>query len=380
MGLVDDVAIAAAERVERAGGARAGLFAWRKLVDGSQSAELRARGVLGAWRCAKEVRDIDAIHQLAAIWETVGDGAWGEQVIALCMDMARASLLVPATAIAHAETRRRGSAIARYLFARCLDVAGDRRASSAFADAIAQAEKEGETVIARASRVRRAAWLAREPETIAAAGEEAGRVSAADATPAERFVLACVSLRAPSRFARAAAIGALDELVAKDSPLARPETRALAARAVRAAVRHADELGESMTPLEVDRLLALLSREPIAKEAERAREAVRVLARLGSELDFDEALEAASRAFPELAALHQRAREIASGRVQTIADGGEQRPTWDMLLDAAAALRDGKPALAAHALRVVAEREEAAKRRVPAQAWSIAQVALASDD
>ncbi len=402
MGIVDDVAVAAAERVERAGGARAGLFAWRKLVDTAQSAELRARGVLGAWRCAKELRDVDAIHQLAGVWETAGDGAWDAQIVALCMELAHGGLLVPATAIAYAETRRRGCAVAHYLYARCLEIAGDRRSADAFAAATAQAEKEGEKTIARASRVRRAAWLAREPETIAAAVDEAARVRAGDATPEERFVLACVMLRAPSRFARAGAIGTLDELVSRDSPLARPETRALAARAVRAAVRHADELGEAMTPLEVDRLLALLSREPIAKQAERAREAVRALAKLGeatsggdrargrdaddgrertsADAAFDEALAAAARAFPELAPLHHRAREIVAGRVQPPANANEQRPTWDMLLDAAGAMREGKAALAAHALRVVAEREERSARRAPAQAWSVVRVALVSED
>jgi hypothetical protein len=391
MGIVDEVAIAAAERVERAGGARAGLYAWRKLADRAASAETRGRGILAAWRCARELRDVDAIHKLAAQWETVdanGERQWDAEIIGLCRDLARRGLLVPATAIAHAEVRRRGSALARYLYARCLDVAGDRRAADAFADAIAQGESEGAGVkdLVSAARVRRAAWLARAPETLAAAVEEAGRVEARDARPAERLVLATVMLRAPSRFARAGAIGVLDELVAKDSPLALPETRTIAARALRAAARYADEAGEAMTPLETDRLLALLAREPIAKETARAREAVRVLSRIGAargegtERALGEALEAAARAFPELEPLHRRARDIVAGRVEVPAETAEQRsrPTWDTLLDAAAAMRDHAPARAAHALRTLAEREERGLR-VPAQAWSVTAAALASE-
>jgi hypothetical protein len=382
MGLVDNVAIAAAERVERGGGTRAGLFAWKKLAETASAPETRGRAIVNAWRCAGALRDVDAIHQLAVQWDTVDAGDFDAELVVLCKNLSKNGMLVPATAIAHAETRRRGSALAFYLYARCLDVAGDRRAAAAFAQAIAQAEKTGDGDIARSARVRRAEWLSREPETLPEAVEEAKRVEARDALPAERLVVATVLLRAPSRFARAAALGICDELVAKDSPLALPETRALAARALRLAAQHADDLGDALTPMEIDRLLAILSREPIAKEAARARDAVRAHGRIGAAKDdraLAEALDEIGRTFSELAPLHVRAKEIIAGRVVVQADTNEARPTWDTLLDAVAALHDARHAQVAHALRTLAEREEKGKR-VPAQTWSIVLVALASDD
>src|SRR5260221_11295660 len=120
MGIVDEMAIAAAERVERGGGATAGLFAWRKLAETAGSAETRGRAIVNAWRCAGTLRDVDAIHQLCAQWETVDAGDFDDDIVVLCKELARGGLLVPATAVAHAEARRRGSALARYLYARCL--------------------------------------------------------------------------------------------------------------------------------------------------------------------------------------------------------------------------------------------------------------------
>src|SRR5437763_1528311 len=115
------------------------------------------------------------------------------------------------------------------------------RAGGARAGAFAGGERAGAPPRAElpaagaGGAVRRAAWHAREPDTVAAGVEEASRVASAGATPTERFTLACVMLRAPSRFARASALAVLDDLVAKESPLAHPDTRALASRALRTA-------------------------------------------------------------------------------------------------------------------------------------------------
>ena len=50
MTFVDDVAISAAERVARAAGPRAGLVAFRAIVDGSAAPGLRGRALAGARR------------------------------------------------------------------------------------------------------------------------------------------------------------------------------------------------------------------------------------------------------------------------------------------------------------------------------------------
>lgn len=378
MGLADSVAIAAAERVERTGGARAGLFAWRKLAEAATTAELRGTALLRAMRCATALGDPTTFTELARLWPRVDQGVWDEKVVAVCKVAIRADMLAQATELAASEATQRGTARALYAYARCLDVGGDTRAAHAFADAAARADKEGAEDLARGARIRRIAWLARSPETIPLAVEEARAVPTTSAAPAERLALARILLRSGSRFVRAGALTLLDDIVLRDG--------LLTDEALGVAARHADDLGEAITPLEVDRLLALFGREPVARKAARAREAVRALDRLSRAQDdaaFDEALLAASSALPELEPLHRRARSILAGRFEPhdahadeTARSGARR-AWSLLLDIVALLRDGESARAARALRMLAEADI---DRVPRQAWTVAQSALATQD
>jgi hypothetical protein len=154
-------------------------------------------------------------------------------------------------------------------------------------------------------------------------------------------------------------------------------------------------MGEDLTALEADRLLALLSREPIAKEAAGAREAVRALARLAraketrSDAELTAALDDAAVSDPELALLHARARDILGGRFEAHLGGvpPQERPLvasaaypiWTALLDAAVAMRDAAWARAARAVLHLAEAAERGER-APPTLWTIAQAALGTDD
>ena len=264
---------------------------------------------------------------------------------------------------------------------------------AAFAVALALAEQEGATRLVNACRVRRAAWLSRSADTLAAAIEDAKRVSLEGAAPAERLVVARVLLRAPSRFARASAIGLLDELVlagAVAGANAAPAT--LARSALVLAARHADDLNDELTPLEADRLVALFSREPIAKDMVRVRDAVRAIARLArakeqrNELELEAALEDAARSDPELAILHQRARDILRGRFEAHESARTSaHPQWTALLDAVVAMRDEAWPRTAHALGRLTDSIGRAPRgavdaRLPPHAWTIAQAALTTND
>lgn len=386
MSLTADVAIGAAERIERAVGASAALTVFRRLASTADASELRARAILGGLRCAVGLRDLGAMRDLTLLWKTVDPGAWDE-VFATCKWMWRVGLGVPATELAYAEVKRFPTAKALYAYARALDLAGDARAADAFGEAVAKAEKEGAPALLRSARVRRAVWLLRSAETLPAALEEAKRVPPADVTPAERLELAGVLLRSPSRFVRAGALGLLDELAtgAGVSP-------ALATRAVRLAARHADEIGDALTPLETDRLLALFARERLAASCGPVRDAVRALDRLArSKADavLGVALDEAARGVPELAALHRRAREILAGRfeahqaeapaVEGRAPPGSPWAPWTPMLDAVAAMRDAAWPRAARSLRTVAEYAEGG-RDLPPQAYTIAEVALGADD
>lgn len=393
MSLAADVAIAAAERIERTGGAAAGLAVFRRLATNAGSAELRARAILGGIRCATATNDNTALSELTQLWpaiEAVGEEVW-DALFATLKDVWRAGLGTCATELAYAEVRRAMTARALHAYARCLDVGGDPRAATAFGDAIARGEKEGATQLVRACRVRRAAWLARAAETLSEGIEEAKRVVSADATPAERLVLARVLLRAPSRFVRAGAIGMLDDVVKGATAGAGVKGSPDVVRALMIAARHADDMQDEITSLEVDRMAAMLSREGIAKELAPVRDVVRAIDRLArakeqkSHAALDAALEDAARGDPEIALLHRRARDILRGRYEAYDGPGADaamsgaHPQWTALLDAVVAMRDAAWPRTAHALRRLAELAERGAR-LPPHGWSVAQAALAVDD
>jgi|GEM_PF-1461623 len=382
-----DVAIGAAERLERTAGPAAGLALFRRLAANADGAELRGRAILGGLRCAASVGDRAAARDLALLWRTMDAGVWIE-VFSACKTLHAAGLREAAGELANAEAKLRPTARALYMRARCLDVARDPHAADAFREAIAQGEQGGPAPLVASARVRRAFWLSRSVATLPAALDEAKRVEAAAVTPPERLVLARVLLRAPSRFVRAGALSILDDLVrGTDDKLARA--------ALRTAARHADDMADALTPLEVDRLLALLGREPIAAAAAAARDALRAvdaIARAREKQDaeaFDAALLRAAELAPPLAPLHRRAREILAGRfeahdAEALARAAEPPSLspyalWTSLLDAVVAMRDAAHPRAARALRTVAERAERAER-LPPQTWTIVQKALVSDD
>ena len=387
MSLTADVATAAAERIERSAGPAAGLAVWRRLASNAASAELRGRSILGGLRCAIAVRDLSAVRDLGQLWQTVDEGVW-DGIFAACKDLQRAGLGLQAVELAHAEVKRLRTARALYMYARSLDVAGDPRSAAAFGEALERAEKEGSRALAHAARVRRAAWLARAPETLDEALAEAKRVTVADATPAERLVLARILLRSPSRFVRASALGLLDDL------LSVPGLGQLAARALVLAARHADDRADELTPLEVDRLLALFAREAIAVTAAPVRDAIRAIDRLARAKGADDglldaALREVTRTDPELAALHGRARDILRGRFEPAfvssaltappALGAGLYPLWTAMLDTVVAIRDQAWPRAAHAVRWLADAGERGER-LPPPLWTIAQSALGTED
>jgi hypothetical protein len=395
MSLAADVAVGAAERLERSAGPGAGLKVWRRLASNAASSELRGRAILGGVRCATAVRDLGAIRDLALLWQTVesADNALWDGVFAACKEMSRGGLGVCATDLACSEIKRARTTRGLYAYARCLDVAGDPRATAAFADALASAENEGATRYVRVCRIRHAAWLGRSPDTLSAAIEEAKRVVVAEATPAERLVLARVLLRSPSRFARASAIAMLDDVV--QAATSNANAIALARRALALAARHADDMNDELTPLEVDRLAALFSREPFGKALVRVRDVVKAIDRLAranekkSLTEMEAALADAARVDPELAILHHRARDILGGRFESheasststhpVGYHEARHPQWTALLDAVVAMRDSAWPRAAHALRRLAELAERGER-VPPHAWTTAQAALGADD
>ncbi len=384
MNVAASVALAVAERVERTGGPRAGLVAWRTLASNAADAEVRGKAILAALRCALAVRDEIALAELTALWETVDRGVWDPAIASLCIEMVGTGLLTRATTLAESEVRRHRTARSLYCHARCLDLARDAAAADVFRDAIARAEKEGAKDIELASRVRRAALLARSWPTMSEALDEARRVDVERAPAESRLVVARVMLRSPSRFERAAAIGLLDAIITT-------EGAGLATRALTLVARWADDAADRLTPLESDRLVALFGRERVMKVAPHAKDIARVLeriARASDEAALGAALEEAVLLAPELAPAHERVRDILAGRFEVPEDAVETAPTelrrrrafrHSQILDVVVAMRDRAPARAARTMRILGEAEEAGEH-LPVEVLAVAQAALAYDD
>lgn len=385
MNVAASVALAVAERVERTGGPRAGLVAWRTLASSrATDSEVRGKALLAALRCALALRDEAALSELTALWETVDRGVWDGAIYVLCKEMVRGGFSSRATTLAEAEVRRHRTARALYCHARCLDLARDAAAADVFRDAIARAEKEGAKDIELASRVRRSAILARSWHTMSDAIEEARRVDVAQVPAESRLVVARVLLRSPSRFERAGAIGILDTIITA-------EEAALATRALTLIARWADDAGDALTPLESDRVIALFGRERVQMVAPNAKEIARVLERIARSKDdaaLRAALDEAVLVVPELGPLHERTHDILAGRFEVLEEPVETAPSAPsrrravrhaQILDVVVAMRDRAPARAARTMRILAEAEEAGEH-LPLEVLSVVQAALGYDD
>ena len=384
MGVASSVALAVAERVERTAGPRAGLRAWKALLDNTADVDARAKAILAALRCALTIGELGELASLTTLWETIDQGLWDEPLVALCHDTVKAKLFPQAIALAGAEARRHRTARSLYLLARCLELAGDDRAAAAFHDAIMRAVKEGARAVELTSRVRRTVLLGRAWDTLPAALDEARAIDLSKVDALSRLLVARVLLLAPSRFTRATGLDALDGIVQADDP-------ELAIRALRTAARWADDAGDALSPLEADRLVALFGREQALAQAPHARDLVRLLVRMAQtneEAALRGVFEESARFDPALGPVRARAQDILRGRFEVPRDVTGGPPTdprsrrtfrFGELLDVLVAMRDRAPARAAYSLRVLAEAEEAGEH-LPREVLGIAQAALAYED
>ena len=377
MALVDSVALAAAEKLAHSAGAKAGLAAFKTLALSVASTEGRARAILGALRCATALRDGENVSVASGWWPSIKEGGYLREIVALCNDLVRAGMREEAVALAAAEVARYPSARASYLHGRCLELVG-HDAARAYADAVARAEKEGAADVGALARLRRAESIAREPTRVDDAVAEAKALDPVSLPPVRRLAWARVALRSSSRFARAAALGVLEELGTTG--------------AVRLAALHADAMGDALTPLEADRTRAVLRRWPVESEREAALArlgAVERIAAAASALEREAAVTEAAQMSPDAAAHLVRARAVLSG-----AGGGPRsgaaRGVADLALDALVALRAARQGEAVEALaaagRALREEDEAAPRAtgaaaapLPVAAWTALDAALASE-
>jgi hypothetical protein len=344
MSLAGTLALKTCEQVERSGGPRAGLVAYKALAQSSADAEVRAKALTGGIRCGLATKDAVAVGELVALWPTIDRGDW--PVASMVRDLARAKMMPLALDLAEAEATRHRTAHSLYTYARALDVAEDVRAVEWLQKTALRAEKEGNQRIVVAARTRLVALLARSWETLGDALTEAAKLDPKSVTdPVE---LARVLLLSGSRFTRASAIGILADAAKSDDVEIRLRARRLAAR-------YADEAADAITPLEHDRLNAFL------KDA------------LGQMLAPD---------------IETRARDILRGRYEVPREevlGAPKDPRarrlfrHDEILDVVVAMRDRAPARAARSLRPLALAIESGER-LPREALTVAHAALLEGD
>jgi hypothetical protein len=338
-----NVGLKIAARIERTGGPRAGLVAYRALANRSAKMAVRGEAMLAAIRCALELRDEGAVSELIERWSTIEVGVF--RVDAVCRSLARVGLVQHALNLARAEVERHRTARALYVWARCAELAGED-AARVYVEATDRARNEGAVAIELAARARRAVLLASSWVTREEALEEARRIDLTrleDVALAER--VAGVLLQSPSRFVRASAVDALATLRGGGP----------GPSAIRLVAGYADE--ETLSPLERDRVRAFFA---------KARP------------DLVAVLEGDTRFEPDLGRVATRARDPAAAPRSTESSApsaaARRAQRLDAILDVAIAIREGDLAKAAPLFASL--RAIDAEERLPSQMLVVAEAAL----
>lgn len=375
--LLDAIALAAADKIAKTAGARAGIVAYRNLL--AQEAEAtRAAAVLRGIDCAVEAGDEQAAYSFAESWSTVRAGDWGSDVVLGAARLEARGFLRTAHLLLSRERERRNDPRVAYALGKVSGrrgMSGDALAAFesclAFNGGTTSVAREAAAVIAAAT-VRVARARARDPRTNDDALGMARSVDPSLLSPGDRLQLARVLLGSKSRFERASALSMLVD-VARISP-------ALAPRAATYAARHADRMGHALTPLEADRLRAALAAHPNVKEGELA---ARRLESLQGGTGAAAALSEERRimADPALQPIVVKAKAVlagGSGPRTTTADSPLGERLTDASLAAMADLRRGT--LHAGTLAQIAELASGNLRPFPRAALTLAWLALAGSD
>lgn len=389
MGLFDSAAAAGLSRVEwieRTLGPHAALPLLRPLSSAGDPA-VRLRATLAIIRCSVRINDPAEVSAQSARWSELRGGVYLDDIIDLCKALLAQGHARAASDLAGAEAARDPKARAIYLHARCLERAGDASAMDVYKLAADRADVEPSAAhVGVAARVRRIERLARTPDKLSEAIAEAAAADPEPGTAADKLVIASVRLASPSRFTRAGALSLLEEL-------ARKGRAEIADVAIRTAARHADALADGLSPVEVDRLSAVLKHIRDPKPREDALLRLRALTRLASAKgdEIDQVVSEVAEAAPETRALLSRARAVLAGGGQGasagVDDAAPDLRLAEVGLDLVVALRRGKTedAIAALAratvlLNKTSNDSRAAGGAAPPPLWTGAYLALRSLD
>ncbi len=340
MSVFDRLSVAAAEATMRAAGPRAGLRAFRTVVDRVSASE-RARAILLGLDCAIALGDRRGLDGMIARWRVQGGGDHFASVSQRCLAL-RSVSMPHALKLAEVETARRpDDARAHYLLGRLRGADGraELRAALRLAE---RAPRQPEI----ASAVRdRLTWLGDAPE-----GFDTG-----ERGTSARLGKARADLQRGGRYARVAALDVLHELA--DGP-----TRA---QALAIAAAH----GERATPtaIELDRLRTLFATHLPPVEAATAIGWLDARAALdagdaptpGAVPGLDDGVRAARAALERGAVVEGGARGAALAVVAAASEGLEalRRASRELAAIAVEIPTASEPYLAAAAIAVRADPE-----------------------
>lgn len=352
----DGISVRAILRTRDRLGPRAALALARLRADTLPPGEDRLRLLEVALECAFLAGDEESLLAIARGWSLEEGVRASDEALTLVTELRARGSARTALALARAEVARFERGVALVALAAAAEEAGDLRAAH---DALALARASGEPVWAqRALLESLRLGLAHPPldEELAARAVELVRLPPSELDARDLLLVAAAALRTSSHYDRALA---LDELVR----IARAGAPGPRARALRIGLEHADRVLGRLSPLELERLVVLVSAALPEGDTRAA---------LGRELT--------ARASPagstERLALHGA---DAVRRVRAVLAGGEPGPSpvarealdeW-RALRALAAVHAGRDAEAARMLD--AELDEPG----PAPAWWAVLVAAA---
>lgn len=377
--LLDQIALAAAEKIWRTAGPRAGMLAYRNLLTQDSDAT-RAQAILRGIDCAMEAGDEQSAFTFAESWGFVRTGDHAEDVVRSAARLESRGFSRTCHLLLQREHERRRDPRVAYAFARVCErrgLPGDARDAFTVCmetSAAAKTVQESAVLLATATlEVARA--RARDPLTAASALELARGIDASLLAPPKKLQHARLLLAWKSRFERAGALSSLAD-VAKKTP-------ALAVAAARVAAAHADRLGHALTPLESDRVAAVLSAIAEGDGARAAALARKRLDSLRNDVGLAAALAEERRIMedPELAPLVQKAKAIlAGGSGPALAEGAESPALRLADASLAAVAEHRRGALRVPRMKELVALAAADVRPFPRAALSVAMLALGGED
>lgn len=290
MGVLDELALRGADRVERTLGKRAALRALVPLLDSLPAGPGRARALRRALGYAAELDALD-LPALCERWATDGSRRLAD-VKPIVRRLLVSGRTDAAQVLARAALSRtqNGSdeANAHYVLGRCLEATDppealacyDRAASLAVDRPSLRRAAEVRTirVLRRSGRrweaaQRAVSLLSQAPDVEAPSRGSSIQVTNVERShrwrAADRLAVASAALEATGRYLRVAALDSLQELAREGGVIGR--------QAVALGAAHAEASGPSLSDIEADRLDVLLSHHPDAAARRLATERLRAL-------------------------------------------------------------------------------------------------------